>query len=311
LHPSDGEFERFLEQIELEISKSKERRHKTAHPTENLQNCRPKEEFTDRKKCKNESRKFQSQNYGPKSKNCELQFCPAITFSTPECSNSTQTSSNSPKVELKPLPSTLRYEYLGPNESYPVIINAALNEDQTDRLLFELRTHQAAIGYKIEDLKGISPSIYMHRILMEDDHKPTAEAQRRLNPNLKEVVWKEIHKLLDAGIIYPISDSKWVSPVHVVPKKGGTTVVKSADGELLSTRTATGWRMCIDYRKLNSATRKDHFPLPFIDQMLERLAKHLFFYYLDGYSGSFKYRYTLMTKIKQHSPVPTVRSRTA
>jgi hypothetical protein len=73
---------------------------------------------------------------------------------------------------------------------------------------------------------------------MEDDHKPMAKAQRRLNPNLKEVVWKEIHKLLDAGIIYPISDSKWVSPVHVVPKKGGTTVMKSADGELLSTRAA-------------------------------------------------------------------------
>jgi Reverse transcriptase (RNA-dependent DNA polymerase) len=123
---------------------------------------------------------------------------------------------------------------------------------------------------------------------MEDDHKPMAEAQRRLNPNLKEVVWKEIHKLLDAGIIYPISDSKWVSPVHVVPKKGGTTVVKSADGELLSIRMATGWRMCIDYRKLNSATRKDHFPLPFIDQMLERLAKHSFFCYLDGYSGFFQ-----------------------
>jgi hypothetical protein len=94
---------------------------------------------------------------------------------------------------------------------------------------------------------------------MEDDHKPTAEAQRRLNPNLKEVVWKEIHKLLDAGIIYPVSDSKWVSPVHVVPKKGGTTVMKSENGALILTRMVTGWRMCIDYRKLNSATRKDHF----------------------------------------------------
>jgi hypothetical protein len=114
-HPSDGEFERFLEQLELEISKSKERRHETAHLAENLQNCGPEEEFADRKKCKNGSRKFQSQN-------CGLQFCPAITFSTPEVSNSTQTSSSSPKVELKPLPSTLRYEYLGLNESYPVII---------------------------------------------------------------------------------------------------------------------------------------------------------------------------------------------
>jgi Reverse transcriptase (RNA-dependent DNA polymerase) len=128
----------------------------------------------------------------------------------------------------------------------------------------------------------------MHRILMEDDHKPIVKAQMRLNPNLKEVVWKEIHKLLDAGIIYPISDNKWVSPVHVVPKKGGTTVVKSEDGELISTRMVTGWRMCIDYRKLNSATRKDHFPLSFIDQMLERLAKHSFFYYLNGYTAFFQ-----------------------
>jgi hypothetical protein len=128
----------------------------------------------------------------------------------------------------------------------------------------------------------------MHRILMQDNHKPMAETQIRLNPNMKEVVWKEIHKLLDIGIIYPISDSKWVSPVHVVPKKGGTTIVKSEDGELLSTRIVTGWRMCIDYRKLNSATRKDHFPLPFIDQMLERLAKHSFFCYLYGYGDFFQ-----------------------
>jgi hypothetical protein len=123
---------------------------------------------------------------------------------------------------------------------------------------------------------------------MQDNHKPMAETQIRLNPNMKEVVWKEIHKLLDIGIIYPISDSKWVSPVHVVPKKGGTTIVKSEDGELLSTRIVTGWRMCIDYRKLNSATRKDHFPLPFIDQMLERLAKHSFFCYLYGYGDFFQ-----------------------
>ena len=94
---------------------------------------------------------------------------------------------------------------------------------------------------------------------------------------MKEVVKKEVLKILEAGIIFPISDSKWVSPVQVVPKKGGMTVVKNDKGALISTRTVTGWRMCIDYRKLNKATRKDHFPLPFIDQMLERMAKHSFF----------------------------------
>ena len=123
---------------------------------------------------------------------------------------------------------------------------------------------------------------------MEEGSKPSIENQRRLNPNMNEVVKKEIMKLLDAGIIYPISDSDWVSPIHVVPKKGGMTVVKNENNELISTRTVTGWRMCIDYRKLNKATRKDHFPLPVIDQLLERLANHSFFCYLDGYSGFFQ-----------------------
>ncbi|CAA7035438.1 unnamed protein product [Microthlaspi erraticum] len=109
-----------------------------------------------------------------------------------------------------------------------------------------------------------------------------------LNPNLKEVVKKEILKLLDAGIIYPISDSTWISPVHCVPKKGGITVIKNDKEELIPTRTIVGHRMCIDYRKLNSASRKDHFPLPFIDQMLERLANHPFYCFLDGYSGFFQ-----------------------
>ena len=86
-------------------------------------------------------------------------------------------------------------------------------------------------------------------------------------------------------MIYPISDSSWVSPVQVVPKKGGMTVVKNDNNELIPTRTVTGWRICMDYRKLNKATRKDHFPLPFIDQMLDRLAGHDYYCFLDGYSG--------------------------
>jgi hypothetical protein len=88
---------------------------------------------------------------------------------------------------------------------------------------------------------------------------------------MKEVVMKEVVKLLDGGIIYPISDSKWVSPTQVVPKKSGITVVENSVGELIPQRTTTGWRVYIDYRKLNSHTWKDHFPLPFIDQILERL----------------------------------------
>ena len=112
----------------------------------------------------------------------------------------------------------------------------------------------------------------MHRIFLEDGHKPLVEAQRRLNPTMKEVVRKEVLKWLDAGVIYPISDSAWVSLVQVVPKKGGTIVIKIENNILLPSRVVTSWRICIDYRKLNKATQKDHFPLPFMDQMLDRLA---------------------------------------
>ncbi|CAM8940544.1 unnamed protein product [Rhodiola kirilowii] len=100
-----------------------------------------------------------------------------------------------------------------------------------------------------------------------------------------EVVQKEIKKLLDTDVIYPISDSQWVSPVHVVPKKTGITVKNNAASEMVTTRVKNGWRMCIDYRKLNAVTRKDHFPLPFIDQMLDRLAGKPYFCFLDGFSG--------------------------
>ena len=141
------------------------------------------------------------------------------------------------------------------------------------------------MGWTIADLKGISPKFCTHKIYLEEGAKPTRDVQRRLNPNMKEVVMKEVIKLLDAGIIYPISDSKWVSPTQVVPKKAGITVVENADGEQIPTRVTTGWRVCIDYRKLNAVTRKDHFPLPFMDQLLERVAGHEYYCFLDGYSG--------------------------
>ena len=105
----------------------------------------------------------------------------------------------------------------------------------------------------------------MHHIYTEENAKPIKEMQRRLNPNMREVVKKEVVKWLEAGITYPISDSSWVSPTQVVPKQSGLTVVQNDQGELLSTRLTTGWRVCIEYRKLNAVTKKDHFPLPFID----------------------------------------------
>ena len=154
-----------------------------------------------------------------------------------------------------------------------------------ERLLRVLRENKEAFGWSIHDIKGISPTICTHRIHLEEGHEPKALPQRRLNPNMKEVVKAEVLKLLDADIIYPISDSQWVSPVQCVPKKGGTTVMENEQKELIAVRKTTGWRMCIDFRKLNEATRKDHFPLPFIDQMLEKLVGHSFYCCLDGYSG--------------------------
>ena len=200
----------------------------------------------------------------------------------------TQTSMSSfeqpPKMEQKPLPSHLRYAYLGNASTLPVIISASLTATEEDKLLRVLRDHKNALGWSLADLKGIRPFTCMHRILLEDGHKPSVEAQRRLNPTMKEVVRKEVLKWLDVGVIYPISNSVWVGPVQVVPKKGRTTMIKTVNNTLLPSRTVTSWRICINYWKLNKATRKDHFPLSFLDQMLDRLAGHEYYCFLDGYS---------------------------
>nr|GEV13702.1 reverse transcriptase domain-containing protein [Tanacetum cinerariifolium] len=127
------------------------------------------------------------------------------------------------ELVLKELPSHLEYAFLEDSNKLPIII--------------------------AKNLKGIDPRFYTHKILMEDDYKPTVQSQRRLNPKIHDVIKKEVIKLLDAG---------------------GMTVVANENNELIPTRLVTGWRVCIDYRKLNDATRKDHFPLPFMDQMLER-----------------------------------------
>ncbi|GJY62955.1 reverse transcriptase domain-containing protein [Tanacetum coccineum] len=186
------------------------------------------------------------------------------------------------------LPSHLEYAFLEGTDKLPVIISKELKDEEKAALLKVLKSHKRAIAWKISDIKGIDPSFCTHKILMEDDFKPAIQHQRRVNPKIHEVIKKEVIKLLDAGLIYPISDSSWVSPVHCVPKKGGMTVVENEENELIPTRLVTGWRVCIDYRKLNDATRKDHFPLPFMDQMLERLAGNEYYCFLDGFSRYFQ-----------------------
>ncbi|GJZ79957.1 reverse transcriptase domain-containing protein [Tanacetum coccineum] len=170
-------------------------------------------------------------------------------------------------LELKPLPDNLEYVFLEEPSFLPVIISSQLSAQNKSKLVSVLKKHKEAFSWKTIDIPGICPSFYKHKIQLLDDKKPVVQKQSRLNPNMQEVVKKEIVKLLDTGIIYPIADGPWVSPIHCVPKKGGITVVTNENDELVSTRTVTVWRVCIDYRKLNEATVKDHFPLPFMDQM--------------------------------------------
>ncbi|WJZ91037.1 hypothetical protein VitviT2T_010147 [Vitis vinifera] len=165
-----------------------------------------------------------------------------------------------PKLNLKPLPMELKYTCLEENKQCPVVISSSLTTYQEISLLEVLKRYKKAIGWQIFDLKGISPL----------------------------VVRVEVLKLLQAGIIYPISDSPWVSPTQVVPKKSRITVVQNEKGEEIATRLTSGRKVCIDYRKLNVVTRKDHFPLPFIDQVLERVSGHPFYCFLARYSEYFQ-----------------------
>nr|GEX64703.1 reverse transcriptase domain-containing protein [Tanacetum cinerariifolium] len=172
-----------------------------------------------------------------------------------------------PKVELKELPPHLEYAFLGDNGKWPVIIAKDLSSNEKTALINVLKTRKKAIAMKLTDIKGIDPEFCSQKILLEEDYSPKVQSQRRVNPKIHDVIKKEVEKLLDAGLIYPISDSPWVSPIHGVPKKGGMTVIKNDENELVPIRLVTGWRVCIDYRKLNEATRKDHFSLPFMDQI--------------------------------------------
>jgi hypothetical protein len=145
-----------------------------------------------------------------------------------------------PNLELKQLPEHLTYAYLGENKTLPVIVTANLSLEEEEKLLRVLREHKTAIGWTIADIKGISLAKCMHQIHLEDEAKATKDTQRMLNPHIKEVVKKEVLKILDVGIIYPILNSQRVSPIQVVPKKSGITVVKNEDKELIPTRITTG-----------------------------------------------------------------------
>ncbi|GJT01503.1 reverse transcriptase domain-containing protein [Tanacetum coccineum] len=166
-------------------------------------------------------------------------------------------------VEAKTVKSSidyLEYAFLEGDDKLPVIIAKDLKDEEKAALIKVLKSHKRAIAWKLSDIKGVDPSFVLTKSLW----KRTTNQQFR------------------------VKDGPWVSPVHCVPKKGGITVVKNDDNDLIPTRLVTGWRVCIDYRKLNEATRKDHFPLPFMDQMLERLTGNQYYCFLDGFSGYYQ-----------------------
>nr|GFA59099.1 reverse transcriptase domain-containing protein [Tanacetum cinerariifolium] len=218
------------------------------------------------------------------------QYLPSFKKELKVCEAKTVESSvdEPPEVELNDLPPHLEYAFLEGKNKLPVIIAKELGDEEKSALIKVLKSHKRAIAWKLSDIQGINPEFCTHKILMEEDYKPAMQHQRRVNPKIHDVIKKEVEKLLDAGLIYPISDSLWVSPIHCVPKKGGFTFVENEENKLILTRLVTGWRVCIDYRKLNETTRKDHFPLPFMDHMLERLAGNKFYCFLDGFSGYFQ-----------------------
>nr|GEZ25817.1 reverse transcriptase domain-containing protein [Tanacetum cinerariifolium] len=165
-----------------------------------------------------------------------------MLFSACEAKMTKSSVDEPPEVELKDLPPHLEYAFLKGDNKLPVIIAKELGEEEKAALIKVLKSHKRAIAWKLSDIQDINPEFCTHKILMEEDYKPVIQHQRRVNPKIHDVIKKEVEKLLDAGLIYPISNSPWVSPVHCVPKKGGFTVVKNEENELIPTRLVTGWR---------------------------------------------------------------------
>nr|GEV07515.1 reverse transcriptase domain-containing protein [Tanacetum cinerariifolium] len=169
------------------------------------------------------------------------QFVPSFTNELKSCEAKTIKSfvNEPPEVELKDLPPHLEYAFLEGDNKLPVIITKELGEEEKAALIKVLKSHKRAIAWKLSEIQGINPEFYTHKILMEEDYKSAVQHQRRVNPKIHDVIKKEVEKLLDAGLIYPIFDNPWVSPVHCVPKKGGFIVVKNEENELIPTRLVT------------------------------------------------------------------------
>ncbi|GKC69334.1 reverse transcriptase domain-containing protein [Tanacetum coccineum] len=160
-----------------------------------------------------------------------------------EAKNDKSSINEPPEVELKDLPPHLEYAFLEGDDKLPVIIAKDLSVKENATLIKVLKSHKRAISWKLSDIKGINPKLCTQKILMEEDYKPAVQHQRWVNPKIHNVIKKEVEKLLNARLIYPISDSPWVIPVHCVPKKGDFTIVENDKNELIPTRLLMGWHM--------------------------------------------------------------------
>jgi hypothetical protein len=145
-------------------------------------------------------------------------------------------------------------------------INANLDEQQQQQLIQILSKYQQSFAWEYYDMKGIDLQLCTHYIYVEKYARLIRQPQRILNPHLRDIVKEELQNLVDVDFIYPISDSRRVSPLVIVPNKNGK------------------WRIYVDYRELNKATQKDYFPFTFIDQVLDTLAGKKLFSFLNGFS---------------------------
>nr|GEV29099.1 reverse transcriptase domain-containing protein [Tanacetum cinerariifolium] len=204
------------------------------------------------------------------------------------------------KFSVSPMDILLLEAFLNDDPSLPPPYQGNyLPQVRKELKICEAKTYKSLIDEPLEvELKDLPP--HLEYLFLEGDDKfpviiakdlsdEEKTALRTSEPSLgNSPTLREVEKLLDVGLIYPISDSHWVSHVHCVPEKGGFTVIENEENELILTRLVMGWRVCIDYHKLNEATRKDHFPLPFMDQMLERLAGNEYYCFLNSFSSYFQ-----------------------
>lgn len=132
--------------------------------------------------------------------------------------------------------------------------------NKKNKLIDHLKRRKKAIAWKILDIKGINPSFWSHKILMEEKSKPTIQPQRRMNLKVQEVVRKEVFKLLDVGMIYQILDSPWVSLIHIVPNKVGMTIIANEKYELILERRVIEKESMHRLSKTKGSNSKRPFP---------------------------------------------------